>query len=203
LVNFLKNCGYIKNTDKISQDLNSEDVTMKGIIAAQINECNPFILTEMIANKVFNGLTTEEIIGLLGIFIEDVKSSDRIEHFDIKCTTEVKNRISKIHDIINNFINEEKKLGIDYHLYDYWNICYDYVDVGYQWASGCDINKIFQLVDVYEGNFIRSMLKINSIANDLASLCHIYGDMTIVPQLEEVEEKIVRDIINVSSLYLA
>ena len=203
LIKFLQNCGYIKNTDKNSHDLNSQDVTMKGIIAAQINECNPLILTEMIANKVFNGLTTEEIIGLLGIFIEDIKSNDRIEHSDVNCTKEVKNRITKVHKIIDNFINEEKKLGIDYHLYDYWNICYDYVDVGYQWARGCDINNIFKLINVYEGNFIRSMLKINSIANDLACLCHIYGDMTIIPQLEEIEEKIIRDIVNVSSLYLA
>ena len=203
LIKFLQNFGYISTVDKPPQELTSEDVTMKGIVAAQINECNSLILTEMITQNVFHDLTSEEIIALLGIFIDDIKPTERREFFDVECSSQVKNRLSKVHQIIESFISVEKSLEIDVHKYGYLDIYYDYVDVGYRWAMGDSIGQILKMIDVYEGNFIRSMLKINSIAHDLACLCVIYGDLKIIPQLEEVEGKIVRDIVTVTSLYLA
>ena len=46
------------------------------------------------------------------------------------------------------------------------------------------------------------MLKIKNIVNDVIYLCKIYGDLTVIPQLEKIEELIIRDIVTVDSLYI-
>jgi superfamily II RNA helicase len=201
-VSFLKTFDYIKQSS-VNNTLSFGDVTMKGLLASQINECNPLILTEMIVQHVFDDLAPEEIVAVLGLFIDDTRKDDKFTFNSIKCSKNVKNVINSVHCIINDFITEEKRLDIDNYLYDFWEIDYTFVEPAYIWANGSTFNEIRDLIDVYEGNFIRIILKLNSIVQNLFSLNQIYGNHKLVPQLEQIEEKIIRDIVSVSSLYIS
>ena len=80
---------------------------------------------------------------------------------------------------------------------------YDYVDIAYMWASGSSIDEIFQYYDIYVGNFIRNMLKINNIAHDVACLLKIYGNNKPLYKFEKIEDMLVKDIVTIESLYLS
>jgi superfamily II RNA helicase len=202
LKNILMELGYVQKSDKTSNELTHDDVTIKGVLGGQINECNPIILTEMIVRGVFDDLTAPEICALLAIFIDDIGSDDRLSIGNVKCSMRVSQKLKEINGIIDEIIDIEDEYGIDNVNYGFWDLFYDYVDIAYEWASGGNIQEILRSMDTYEGNFIRNMLKINNLAHDIACLTKISGNIGILPEFEKIQDLIVRDIVTVSSLYL-
>ncbi len=201
IVSLLHDFGYISTDEVDPNKIGATGVSMKGVIAAQINECNPLLLTEMIVRNLFDDLTPCEIVALIGIFIDDVKSDERRTFKDIRCSDKVVDRIATVRNIIDEFLEKEDSCGLTTG-YDFWNIYYDYVDVGYMWANNSSIHDVFSVIDTYEGNFIRSVLKMHNIVHDVLCLTKVYGNLKIVPILEKIESMLLRDIVMVNSLYL-
>jgi len=195
VVSMLKISGYISDDNQIMK---------KGVIAAQINECNCILLTEMIENKVFNGLSVQEIIAVISIFIEPDKTDEdtQIESQSGSLTKEVYNRIKQIKKIIEQYETLEDKMNLTGVVS--WQISTDFIDASYSWASGDPINVTVNFLNgMYIGSFIRNIIKINNIAKDMMSLCQISGNIDIIPILGQVEEKLIRDVVTVNSLYLS
>lgn len=194
VISMLKINGYISDDNQVMK---------KGVVAAQINECNCILLTEMIENKLFNGLSVEEIVALISIFIEPEKT-DEYEQCEqsSSLTKEVYNRIKQIKKIIEQYETLEDKMSLTGIVS--WEISTDFIDASYSWASGDPINvTVNYLNGMYIGSFIRNIIKINNIARDLMSLCQIAGNIDIIPILGQIEEKLIRDVVTVNSLYLS
>lgn len=203
VVQLLQQFGYITTDCCGLQDITRDNVTVKGIMAAQVNECNAFILTEIIAQDLLNGLEVEEVVAILGCFIKDVRRTARRGIESIMCTDPVYYTAVKIRDIANNFLQCEQGLKYNHPDGEFWEVCYDYIDPCYRWASGEEIGSILYDLDVYEGNFIRSILKIANIAKDLIGLSKVYGQVHNIPVLEQIPELLLRDVVNNDSLYLS
>ena len=78
---------FITNNGKLLNELDRSDLTRKGLIGSEINECNEILLTEIIEHDILDNLSVEEICGVLGVFIES--------------TEEVKNRFEKEANLVN------------------------------------------------------------------------------------------------------
>jgi len=195
---------YNSNIIKYNSNIIKYNILIKGVIAGQINECNPLLFTEMIIQNMFDDLDSLEIVALLSIFIDDNHNNDNNNnnYHSIKCSEKVVQKIKQVNSICEQYINIEKQLDIDIHHYGFWDIYYDYVDVSYIWANNGSIDDVFNCIDTYEGNFIRCMLKLNNIVHDLITLSHIAGNIQIIPKLEVIESSIIRGIVTVNSLYL-
>lgn len=202
LKNILMELGYLNKSDKTSSELSHNDVTLKGILGGQINECNPIILTEMIVRGIFDDLNAAEICAILAIFIDDSNSDERMSIKNIKCSQNVSNKLNEINQFIDDIIEIESEYSIDNVNYGFWDLFYDYVDITYKWATGSNIQDILTEMDTYEGNFIRNMLKINNLAHDIACLTKINGNIKILPEFEKIQDLIIRDIVTANSLYL-
>lgn len=172
--------------------------TTKGIIASQINDCNPLLLTEMIYNNMFDDMEIPDICGLLGMFLDD----NKIEAVVVEQSQVVGNKINDVLKIIDMYQEQERELGIDNNLYGYYNICYDYIDMMVMWADSVSYLEISKKYNIYEGNFIKLVLKLDKIVSDLIKLNNMYGNIKIIPVLEKIHDVIIKDIINIQSLYL-
>jgi antiviral helicase SKI2 len=194
---------FIAKTEKLANDINKSDVTIKGTMAAQINDCNCLLLTEVITQQLLCDLTPIEIVQVLSIFIDDTKTNNDALLSDIDCSLLVKNTIQKIQKTANGYLQKENELRVYYEGADtFWNIKFNYMTSSYMWANGDSLQKILNVTDVYEGNFVKNMLKLNKIVTDIANLCVLNNDITILPTLEKIEPLIMRDVVNVDSLYL-
>jgi superfamily II RNA helicase len=190
ILNILNKLDYIDS----EKPLNKEILTIKGIIASQINECNCILMSEILCQKMLNALSPEEIIGVLSIFVDNTINDD------IKISNKnITNVISKIEFLRNELMDIE----------DSYSICTtiemtkDYIEVAYQWGCGKSYNFIKENYDIYAGNFIKNMLKIYNIARELQNIVDITKDIELLPKLQKVQELIVRDIVNTDSLYLS
>lgn len=206
LKNILFNWGYITTNHEI--DLNSTHINIKGVIAGNINECNPIILTEMICEGYFDKLTLEEIIAVVSIFTEPIKSASRFDQNKITSfdgTPQIKSVVQKLLNMIREKqSDEDKEFGVGFGITS-WEISTDYIDIAYAWAKGESVKNVLeQLADLeeYEGNFVKNMLKVCNIINDIQCVCKMIGKIELLPILENTDALILRDIVTVTSLYL-
>ena len=75
----------------------------------------------------------------------------------------------------------------------------------YLWTiEGTSYNDIMQRlqIPIYEGNFVRDMLKVHNICEEWKTVAEIYQRPDFVGCLEEIQRKIVRDIVICDSLYI-
>ena len=50
------------------------------------------------------------------------------------------------------------------------------------WASGNNIKEVMEYYPFkYEGNFIRNMIKLYNMTNELIKICHIINKITLIP----------------------
>ena len=188
-LNIMYKLGYL-----LEPKLGCEYMTLKALIASQINDVSPILLTEMLCDKVFDGLTPQEIVGILGIFIKE----HREEEYKFDGTPVIKERVEQVKEIINKIETIEKIYNITSTDLD---ISFDFIDVAYEWSNGKEINDL--LTDkLMEGNFIKGILKINNIVNSLKSISIVSGEISTIPALYEIEKLLIRDVVSVDSLYI-
>ena len=113
----------------------------------------------------------------------------------------VKNVLYKIGDIAYNLSDEEYnheiKIGTD------WNLYLSFIEPTYYWAEGWSIYQIHSKVcQIYDGNFIKNILRINNICENLKSISEINKDDILLKKLSEVEKLLIRDQVQVESLYI-
>jgi group I intron endonuclease len=112
---------------------------------------------------------------------------------------ETKNKITKlISDVNNIFIPSETKLNLTSN----WDLNYYWIDIAIRWIKGFPIGTICKDYNVYEGNFIRAMLKIANIVDEWATMATISGDLEQLELTKDLRQKIVRDVVIPESLYL-
>lgn len=178
---------------------NNTDIDIYGRCALQCNECNSILLLEMIKNGLFDGSNVEEIIAILSIFVQFKKDKDAVNYKSI-----FDNKFNQIKLIVNEWEDLEKKYNYISRK-DFWLIDDSYIDIAYNWAIGEDIGNIIahlNLMAEYEGNFVKNMLKIYNIAVNFKNQCLMLDRLDIILKLEDLDKKILRDIVNVNSLYL-
>lgn len=189
LLTFLDNFGYLK--DNI--------ITTKGIIASQINDCNSIILTEIIMANMFDNLEEVDIVGVIALFIDDNIFGE--DHFLYISNKKVSSCIKYIQEMVDNFVNYEHNHGINIRSSDYWKINNNFVNIALNWASNKSLAETIN-GQIYIGNFVKNILKINNIIKDMICLHTLYGNLCVIPKLENIERLLVRDVVTINSLYL-
>lgn len=181
-----------------------ENVTVKGIIASHINECNSIILTEVIVRDYLYGLSPEEVVGLISIFTEPIKS-DNIDGIVRKSqgTSSLNEKISYIEQFIDEYKRDETTVMGN--TFVDWTLSHSYVDIALSWANGISTQEMTLMLSSfgeYEGQFVKNMTRVYNIINDIGCICKMTGKIDLLPVLESASKLIIRDIVNVNSLYL-
>ena len=183
-------------------DENMKDITIKGYIASEINECNELLLTEILHDKLFHNLEPCEIVAVLSAFIEEKDNSYQMQTVhELNIPKHVKNILNKIGNKACELGDEEYKHEIE--IRTDWNLHLSFIEPTYYWAKGWSIYEIHsKICQIYDGNFIRNILRINNICENLKSICDMNKDDILLKKLESVEKMLVRDQVSTDSLYL-
>lgn len=197
--------GFLKEIVEF-KDLKSTHLTPKGLVAAQIRDCNPIILTEMLFNGAFDDLSTAEIVGLMAIFINEIRVPEKItkhtREIHLYASTNIHNSLSMVEEIIEFYQGTEEENNL--HRDSYWAIEYDAIDVALDWAHGKPLHKI-DYIEIHDGTFIRAMIRLNNMIGGLKKIAEMKGDFELAKKLETADELILKDgatIVGVNSLYL-
>ena len=191
-IEFLFKIGYITHDNPLS--VKREDLTLKGILATEVNEGHPILMTELYTQEILHQLSGEETVILLSCFQE---SDGYIR--ELYVTDAVKHAFRKLTEMAKEF--EHMEGTIVYPVKDkYWNISCGFLEPMKKWLEGELASVICEEYDIFEGNFMRSIMKMANIVDEWISMATYCQHTEQLDKMIEVRKKIIRDIPD--SLYL-
>jgi antiviral helicase SKI2 len=200
ILNFLNEYNYITNYNNLDS-LSKDNITLKGIICSQINECNEILLSEMLLQDYFDDLDDKQICGLLSVFCNTKCLNDdmKVYNVDILDIDDLlKNKLKKLELLKNDF--QKKEENIEIFINTEWELNFDMVEYNYKWCNGDSFNSLN--FDNYIGNFIKDVLKLDNLLCTLEVLCTNLEKYDLYNKLINIHSKILRDIVTSESLYI-
>jgi antiviral helicase SKI2 len=179
----------------------SEDyqITELGRLAINLgDEANPLLLAKILQSDVFSNLTDLESVAVLAMFCadyeSDVISSNKTLHNVFKYASE-------INDEMTNSM-AKYQLTID----DTWTIDQSYIDITFRWIStGTESNNLQEIItqyDIFEGNFVKNMIKLNKLIEKVVAVALDYGMISIADKLKNTNNIIIKGVVCQESIYL-
>jgi len=196
IIEFLKENGYVDSDNKL---------TILGVIAKEINECNEIILSQSIIQNHFNELSIPEIVGLISVFIEDNGAAEEDVYIsDLDQPVHMNDILNSLNSLSEDYANKELEFTQKKKIYlkNDWNLHLKLFQAAYRWASSKQFYEVKQVYQSFEGNFIKNILRINNIIRDLMVASEITKNDELYTKLSQIESILIRDEVTVESLYV-
>jgi superfamily II RNA helicase len=202
ILKFLEDMKYIQ-MDGITDisKLTKNNVTLKGIIASQLNECNELLMTEMLTCGYFDDLNEAEICGMLGIFLHTKCLTDNMSVYnaeELDISNKLKFKLKHLDNLKNQL--EEKEINAGIYTDCEWELNYDMVEYSYKFCNGIKFKDLY--FDNYIGSFVKDMLKLDNIICTLEVLAIISNNNILFYKLQNIHSLILRDEVSTESLYI-
>lgn len=143
----LRRLGYSAGDDVIQ---------IKGRVACELTSADELLLTEMIFNGVFIDLDVPQTVAVLSCLVCDERSNEVP-----KLSEDLSGALKMMQDIARQIakVSKECKMDVDEDLYVEQFKPF-LMDVVYEWAKGATFLAISTMTDIFEGNFLNSVLRI-------------------------------------------
>jgi len=171
-----------------------EDSTLTdiGVMASEINEGHPLLMSTAYSVGAFKTLGAPEIVALLACFIDP----DSHEYLP-EVPFEVAVQYSQILAIRSRLMGVESPRSDS----EYWAVNTYWMEPLYRWAKGeADLSTICAEYELYEGNFVKAILKVSGILLELNALATFKQDLELLEVLRDFT--VVRGVVVPNSLYL-
>ena len=183
-------------------------ITQTGSIARQFNEIHPLILSTIIyETNYFYQFNVSEIIAILSIFTS-INVDESIQIVNPSTNSVLVNTISnKINDLMNEFYDLEQQYntysGSNYERnFDIQNSVIEWTNT----TNELECKKILQTIsseqNIFIGDFVKALLKINNIANELERVAESTNNMELLEKIKMIPQKTLKYIATNQSLYI-
>ena len=178
------------------------------MIASCINQVHALCLADLVNKNIFQNLNEYEITSVLSIFtnirIPDDKKIHNIN--DTNSNDRIKDAIKIINDTYYHHYDIETHNRTSFK--EDYNIHYELCDIMFVWSkqmtsSGClKLCEKIKMKDIFLGDFIKAVIKINNIVLELQSVCEINNDLNLLSKLKKIPNLLFKSIVTNESLYL-
>jgi superfamily II RNA helicase len=201
IVTILTNKTFIINTDQVNT------LTLKGQIATHLREVHCLIFSEWIFCKKFNVFNAKELVGILSCFTNITVPEEKKYVTPYSQNTQVQSSITELFTLYKQYLDLEieNKLntGFDYSMH------FDLIDYCIQWCecdNDVDCKRLLQNIslekEIFLGEFIKAILKINNITNEMEKVAEYMGDMDFLSILKQVPLLTLKYVATNQSLYI-
>ena len=205
--NILKIVDFLIAENFIYKENNELKVCLKGFIACNLREVHCLCLAELINSNVLDDLSAKQLICIFSCFT-NVNVSDENKCFKLNNTdNNIKRVIETIKSSFDKYQDFESKnglnTGVDYTFH------YDLVNYVSEWCE-CNnseecillLKKIEVEKEIFLGEFVKAVLKINNISSEIEKVAESIGNMKLLNVLREVGSLTLKFVITNQSLYV-
>jgi superfamily II RNA helicase len=186
-----------------NQRLCAEDLTLKGVLATEINEGHPILLTELFLSKAAHGLSGAELATILSVFLEDFIKEGGPSLKDLDIPKVLFPVLESINRNANRFGDLEYAKGAT-KSDDAWNLSIQWTEPVYRWLTEEDIHitTLCETYGTFEGNLVRGFLKLTNLLDEWLSLATFCEHADQLEKIASVKGLLVRGLVLPTSLYL-
>lgn len=202
VLNLMKHDNFIQSNEDGKYTL-----TTKGHIATHIREIHCLIFADLIESKTLHKFSPKELVGILSCFTNISVQEEKRAVLPTSDYNNVKDMVMTIYDMYQKQSNIEFKnaieTGIDY------SIHFDLIDYAIKWCeceNDVDCKRLIHEVsiekEIFLGEFIKAILKINNITAEMEKISELLGDMEFLSVLKEVPHLTLKYVATNQSLYV-
>lgn len=162
-------------------------LTQKGILAAEIHEGHPLLMSYLYTSKLMAIHDGVYITEILSCFLE----KPHTDEYMVKdpYVEGLRTCGSQINAFDGNYCDPK-----------YWEVTEYWIDVVHEWIGGND--HVCDTIGVEPGNFVRAMLKLANLIDEWVNMATIQQDVEMIEKMKNMKSKIVRGFVIPDSLYL-
>ena len=198
----------MRRLDFVTKD---EALTPKGHLICDISGADELVTAELLFSGFFKDMTIEEIGASIYCCLSKENTGKKEDIDSTNTDINAQKKMKKIYNDILSKVNyiadilEECKifLGDDEKRRYIESFNDNYMMPIYKWISGYKFDKLIaEYYTLYEGSLIRVIRRVEEFSKSFETSVEYIGDYNLKKKLEEMEEKIKRDLPFASSLYL-
>jgi superfamily II RNA helicase len=191
-ISILQNAGFL-TTD--------HTLTEKGTLASEFNEGHSLLCSEFVSRGFHKELTAEELVTTLACFMESSEKNDDPSLDELKVPKPVYSALCKIGDLTGEFQNLEDKARMCSPS-RYWSLSTTWIEPIWRWLHDELPAAICNEYGLFEGNFVRAVLRVANMVDECVAVCTFVGDVETLEKLNGIRQVLIRDILIPDSLYL-
>ena len=185
-------------------------LTEKGSVAMQLQEVHSLTLGDLYHDtKGFVDLTATQLVGLFSCFTNISMASDKKSSIPNDMSTN--NIVKTLAGTLSGYMDKYYDIEFDYQLdtgADY-TLHFELIDFLISWCSADNevtcvelINKIKEEKEIFLGEFIKAILKINNIAKEFEKICELLQNMPLLQKIKEIPQLTLKYVATNQSLYI-
>ena len=183
-------------------------LTKKGIVAMNIQEVHPLVFAEMYDSYGFT-LSACELVGFLSCFTTISMPDDL--RFSIPANELVNPNVKLMAKYLNASMNKYYEFEEKYELNSGtdFNLHFELIDFMIEWCNATNETACHELIttikttkDLFLGEFIKCILKINSIAKELETICTLLENVSLLQKVKQIPELTLKYVVTNQSLYI-
>ena len=198
LLRVLETTGFLEPfEDPSATDLK---LTQLGVLATELNEGNPLLMAYAFNDGICNTLDGEQILCFLCAFLNEGRETGP-SLSAVQIPSEVRDCLYRLDGLLDVFFDAEKRHGV-VSPSGFWSLNSYWIEPVWRWMNGETISRICEDYDLFEGNFIRVIMKVSNLLEEFTSLATFTQNVEMLAKLEGLSAKLVRDVAVPESLYL-
>jgi superfamily II RNA helicase len=172
-------------------------LTPLGIMSTEVNEAHTILMPLFWNSLTRLSLSPQETLATLAVFLGEGNPDQ-----NYVSSANVQKSIDEIGAIAKKCMEIERVNRLTSPTSSYWNISTEYVEIVWKWINGTSINEITGEYGIFEGNFIRILMKLASILEEWRVLASIAKDTTTLNNLADAHNLLQVGFASSESLYL-
>jgi superfamily II RNA helicase len=198
----------LESWSQIEYDLEAASYKLleRGHIAKQIREVHCIAFAEILNQNAFKSLSVKEIVGILSCFTNVSVAEEYMDSLPTKsspvtdCVTRINKLFNEYREIeIQNYVNT----GMDYTIhFDLIHYVMDWTNAETEEECKYILQTISAEKDIFLGEFIKAILKINNISAELERVAETHGDLELLQKLQQIPSKTLKFVATNQSLYV-
>jgi superfamily II RNA helicase len=203
VIQLLQKSGFIEG--EFSDD--SLKLTFNGKVASQLRELHCLVFAELLENKEIDNLSSKQLVELFSCFT-NLSVQDELKDNFPSSEDEVMNRMIMT---VSNMYDDYQKKEIEYEINTgiEYNIHYDLMRYTGEWCDAQTVDECKLLLQklgsekgIFLGEFVKALLKINNISNEMEKIAELTGNIAFLSKLREIPVMTMKYVVTNQSLYI-
>lgn len=174
------------------------ELTTLGTLATEINEGHPILMSIAFQEKLVHSLSQEEFVAFLAGHLTESKMENEPYLDDVPVSKAVQSALWTMNEYAEEYEKEEGALANA----KFWRLSTGWIEIMSRWMQGDDPAVLCSQFGVYEGNLMRSVLKVSNMVEEWINMATWSQDVEWLKAMEGIQQKLVRGIAKPDSLYL-
>jgi superfamily II RNA helicase len=191
----------------IEREPKTLSLTKKGAIASHLREIHCLVFATLLEKGTLDDLTAKQMVSIFSCFTNITVSEEFKDFYPRSQHVKIQDIMKNVQDMYFYYSKKETELqmntGTDY------NMHFDLMDYVIKWCE-CEcvedckffLQNIEKEKEIFLGEFVKALLKINNISNEMEKIAEMIGNIPLLSKLKEIPSMTLKYVVTNQSLYV-